>query len=139
MALFCKLKIVELIRLEDSEEGIFGILKIDKEVFCVTLEPPGRLNQREQSCIPAQQYVCSRYKSPAFGETFIVENVPNRSGILFHAGNTVKDTAGCILLAEHFGKLRGFRAVLNSGKTFEEFMQTMVGDDRFHLTIQQCY
>jgi hypothetical protein len=132
------MKIVELIRLEDDSEGTFGVLKINKEVFCVTLEPPDRLNKREKSCIPAQQYICNRYKSHAFGKTFIVENVPNRSGILFHAGNTKKDTAGCIILAQHFGKLRGFRAVLNSGKTFEEFMELMK-DDQFHLTIKEAY
>ena len=132
------MNIVELIRLEDSNEGVFGVLKINKEVFCVTLEPPDCLNAVEKSCIPAQQYICGRYQSPTYGETFIVENVPNRSGILFHPGNTRRDTAGCIIIAEHFGKIRGFRAILNSGKTFREFMETMK-DDKFHLTIKEVY
>jgi hypothetical protein len=131
--------IVELIRLEDCHDGTFGILKINKEVFCVTLEPPDNLNRSEKSCIPAQQYVCNRYKSPSYGDTFIVHNVPSRSGILFHPGNTRKDTAGCIIVAQYFGKLRGFRAILNSGKTFREFMEIMAGEQQFHLTIKEVY
>jgi hypothetical protein len=131
--------IVELIRLEDSYDGTFGVLKINKEAFCVTLEPPDNLNSREKSCIPAQQYVCNRYKSPTYGDTFIVQNVPNRSGILFHPGNTRKDTAGCIIVAQHFGKIKGFRAILNSGETFKEFMEIMKDERHFHLTIKEVY
>ena len=133
------MKIVELLRLEDSYDGTFGVLKINKAAFCVTLEPPDLLNRREKSCIPAQQYICSRYKSPTYSDTFIVDNAPNRAGILFHPGNTKKDTAGCILLAQHFGKIKEFRAILNSGETFKAFMAIMKDEQQFHLTIKEVY
>ena len=132
--------VVEIVRLEENESyGTFGVLRIQKQVFCVTLEPADRFNMPEVSCIPAQQYVCRRHVSNRFGETFMVTNVPGRTGILFHPGNEVEDTAGCILLAEHYGKLHGDRAILNSGKTFKRFMEVMKGFDKFHLTILECY
>ena len=132
--------IVEIIRLEeDFLHGTFGVLKIDKAVFCVTLEPPDRYNMQNQSSIPAQQYECIAHNSPKYGATFKVRNVPDRINILFHAGNIVGDTGGCILLGQYFGKLKGDRAVLNSGSTFKNFMRVMQGEDYFHLTIKEEY
>lgn len=132
--------IAEIIRLEENFEfGTFGVLRVDKHVFCVTLELPDLLNKRSQSSIPAQQYLCRRVNSPKFGDTFEVTNVPGRSHILFHAGNVISDTEGCIILAEHFGKLGLNRGVLNSGKTFRVFMKMLLGIDTFHLTVHQFY
>ena len=132
--------VVELIRLEESFYcGTFGALKLNKEVFCWTLEPPDRLNERNVSSIPAQQYECRRKLSQRFGATFEVADVPGRINVLFHAGNTVGDTAGCILLASEIGKLKGDRAVLNSGRTFKKFLQIFSGVQAFHLTIREVY
>ena len=134
------MKIVEIIRLEENfNYGTFGVMRIDKQVFCVTLECPDILNSPNISSIPSQQYLCQRYHSRKWKETFEVLNVPGRSSVLFHPGNTKKHTKGCILLAEHFGKLQGDRAVLNSGVTFEKFMNEMEGEDMFHLTIKEMY
>ena len=132
--------VLEIVRLEENYNfGTFGILKINKAVFCVTLELPDLLNFREKSSIPAQQYRCARVDSPRFGETFEVWNVPGRSDILFHAGNTKADTKGCIILAQHWGKLKEQRAVLNSGKTFLQFMNLLKGHNILSLTITEKY
>ena len=132
--------ILEIIRLEENAQyGTFGVLRIHKEVFCVTLEPADRLNRAFMSSIPAQQYVCGRYLSRRFGFTYKVNNVPGRDNIIIHSGNKVDDTEGCILLAQHFGKLQGDRAVLNSGKTFQQFMEIMKGHERASLTIREIY
>ncbi len=134
------MKIVELIRVEEHEEyGTFGVLKINKEAFCVTLEPPDLENKRSVSSIPAQQYICKRYSSAWYPNTFEITGVPDRSKVLIHPGNRAKDTEGCLLLAQYFGKLRGDRAVLNSGMTFEAFMKRMKDDLRFHLTIYELF
>ncbi|MCK4498969.1 hypothetical protein KAU11_00555 [Candidatus Babeliales bacterium] len=130
---------VRLIRVEESNQGTFGNLLICSQVFCVTLECPDKLNERNISSIPAQQYQCIKTCSPQFGETFEIVDVPNRSHVLFHAGNTVKHTEGCIILAQYFGKLYGDRAVRNSGKTFKEFMKIMKEVKEFNLTIIECY
>ena len=132
--------ILELIRLEeDAISGTFGVLRIQKELFCVTLEPSDLLNLKGRSSIPAQQYDCLRYLSPRFGETFIVTDVPDRTDVLFHPGNKVIDTEGCILLGQYPSKLKGDRAVLNSGETFKAFMALMKGHSAIHLTIREVY
>jgi len=134
------LPIVELIRHEESFRwGTIGLLKIQKKVICFTLEPPDVLNKRNESSIPAQQYMVWRIVSPRYGDCFEVRDVPGRSGILFHAGNTLQDTSGCILLGNQVGKLKHNRAVLNSGQTYKQFMMLMSGHNAFHLTISEHY
>lgn len=132
------MNVVEIVRLEESEQGTFGVLKINKKVFCCTLEPRDEENQQNISSIPAQQYLCRLVESPTFGGTFEVTKVPSRSNILFHAGNVTENTEGCVLLGEYFGKLSGDRAILNSGKTFRRFLNEL-GRQPFHLTIQEYY
>ena len=136
------LPIVEIVRLEEGEQGTFGVLKINKEIFCVTLEPSDRENDIGKSSIPAQQYMCKAITTRNLGKTYQVLDVPGRIGIFFHKGNTAADTSGCILLAEHFGKLKTDkyeRAILNSGNTFEAFLDLLEGCERFHLTIHEVY
>lgn len=127
--------IVEVIRLEESQQGTFGVLRLNKAVRCLTLEPPDRENVADVSSIPAQQYVCSRVQSPRFGETFQIMDVPGRTRVLFHSGNTESDTSGCIILGTAYGMLGDERAVLSSREAFNAFMAMMDGRDDFHLTI----
>jgi len=112
---------------------------IQAEPFCVTLEPSDELNAPFISSIPAQQYLCKKHYSPLFHHTFKILDVPGRTDVLFHPGNIVEDTEGCILLAQYWGKLRGDRAVLNSGGTFRKFMDIMSPYEKFHLTISEIY
>lgn len=131
---------VEVIRLETSKKyGTFGVLKVNKSFYCCTLEPPDQENQEDKSSIPTGQYTCKRIKSPKFGDTYEVSDVTARSNVLFHAGNVVGHTSGCIILGQHIGKLRGKKAVLNSGKTFDRFMDLMSDNKRFHLTVSEVY
>ena len=131
---------VELLRVENSHYfGVFGILVLQTTAFCVTLEPPDYANIQQESCIPANQYLCSKKVSPKFGHTYEVRHVPNRSNIVFHPGNSVEDTEGCILLGRQFGLLRGNRAILNSGDTFKQFIEEMRMYDTFTLTIKTIY
>lgn len=129
---------IELIRLEKGISGTFGVLRMDGQVFCVTLEPPDRNNEPDVSCIPSGNYACHRVESPRFGTTFAVTDVPERDHILFHSGNIAGDTHGCVLLGREFGLLRGDRAVLNSGRTFARFMKRCHGTKAFQLTIEEA-
>ena len=131
--------IAELIRLEESKFGTFGVLKLNKDIFCLTIEPPDNENISNISSIPAQQYICEQIISPKYGETFQVIDVPERTHVLFHAGNIVEHTKGCIILGETVGKLRGKRALLNSGATFRRFMILLKEENKFHLTIREVY
>lgn len=134
------MKTVELIRLStDHDQGTFGVLLIDKTCFCVTLEPPDQLNAKEISSIPTGQYTCTPYSSAKYPGVYQVLNVPGRSRILFHKGNVKKNTKGCIILGQYFDKLKGERAVLNSGVTFRKF-RAIIGDGGdFHLTVKEVY
>jgi len=131
---------VRILRLnEDHDLGTFGVLLIQAEPFCVTLEPSDRLNRQFVSSIPAQQYWCKKHYSPLFHNTYKILDIPERTGVLFHPGNSVTDTEGCIILAQYWGKLHGNRAVLNSGNTFKEFLKIMEPFEMFHLTISTHY
>lgn len=131
--------VIEIIRHEGSEQGTIGIMKIVKSLFCTTLEPRDRLNVPNNSCIPSGQYICRRIITEKFGETYEVQNVPGRSEIVFHAGNIARHTKGCILLGQYPAKLKGERAVLNSGETFRMFLHILADYPEIHLTITENY
>ncbi len=130
---------LELVRLEESKQGTLGVLKLDKEIFGFTLEPPDNENKQNISSIPTGQYTLIPYTSLTHGRTWMVTEVPGRSYILFHSGNVVTSTSGCILLGDKAKKLRGNRAVLNSGNTFKEFKELLHGEHLAHLTITENY
>ena len=70
--------------------------------MCDTLENPWKDNQRNISCIPEGEYkVRLRLARESASRDYLhllVQDVPNRDWILFHRGNTAKDTSGCILV-----------------------------------------
>ena len=91
-----------LYRIEHAEDYTRGVLTLESVPIWTTLELPWKANQRSISCIPAGEYELIRWPSPKFGQVLMVRAVPNRDGILIHAGNTAKDTQGCILVGEIF-------------------------------------
>ena len=91
-----------LIRDTFSKVSILGELFINGELICDTLENPWQDNQRNISCIPEGEYpVRLRLARESASRDYLhllVQEVPNRDWILFHRGNTAKDTSGCILV-----------------------------------------
>lgn len=83
------------------------------------LELPDRANQRRVSCIPEGTYQVTRHNSPTFGDCFLVNDVPNRSEILIHAGNTTDDTQGCLLP----GRSHRSTQVLESRAAMKQLLQ----------------
>jgi len=70
-----------------------------KNIFtCHTLELPWRANIFRISCIPPGVYSVRKRTSLRFGPHLALVHVPGRGGILIHAGNTVQDSKGCILV-----------------------------------------
>ena len=99
-----KVKGVNLLIIRDTftKESTIGKLFINGESFCDTLENPYINNERNISCIPEGSYKV-RLRLPRESATrdylhLLVQDVPNRDWILFHRGNTAKDTSGCILV-----------------------------------------
>ena len=99
-----KKKLINLLLIRDtfSEKSTIGELFLNGERICDTLENPWLDNQRNISCIPAGVYdVRLRLARESATRDYLhllVQDVPNRDWILFHRGNTAKDTRGCILV-----------------------------------------
>lgn len=63
---------------------------------CVGLENPWKNNRQYISCIPEGTYSAIKIRNHhRFGNSFFVEDVPNRSEIMIHALNFVNQTEGC--------------------------------------------
>lgn len=121
----------EIKRIASLPDGMFGVLLQDGVPFAVTLERPWVDNKVRVSCIPAGEYEIRRCSespdygfrpSPKFGDTFQVMKVPGRSLILFHKGNTIRDSQGCILVGENFAELSGAPSIGDSRGGYAEFI-----------------
>ena len=86
--------LIKLIRNQPQGKAIFGQLYVDGEYFCDTLE-------NTDYAIPTGFYRLRVTMSPRFKIFLpILDGVIGRSGIRIHAGNTIQDTEGCILVGE---------------------------------------
>lgn len=127
-------------RVASTPDGVFGVILYDGMPFALTAERPWLDNQSNISCIPEGEYFCHRVKSPKFGDTFEVQNVPGRTHILFHRGNIPKkDSHGCILIGEMFEPVNGKPAVQSSAKGYGEYKQMVEGLDSHYLNINNCF
>jgi len=124
-----------LLRVGSSDRGTFGVLRRGQVPFVLTMELPWLDNAPNESCIPTGHYICRRVRSPKFGDTFQVENVPNRSHILFHKGNDMTDTEGCLLVAEEFSGTFDKPIVVSSERGFGEFMALLKDQMAFNLDV----
>lgn len=93
---------VTLKRIFENGHGTFGILLNDNGPLCLTLERPWIDNKQDVSCVPLGKYECVKHNSTKFPNVFELKNVPGRREILIHAGNSIDDTHGCILVGLQF-------------------------------------
>lgn len=128
---------VSIVRVAQNASCTQGVLIWDDVAQYLTLEPPWRNNQVGKSCIPHGTYPAERHQSPKHGECILLSNVPNRSEILIHKGNTSAETAGCVLIGKNFGRYDGQPAVLNSSFALADFLRRLdyLGHARFTIEI----
>lgn len=144
-------------RIAKKSTYTIGKLYIDGEYFCDTLEDTDRGLDQSQSlsviqshkvksstAIPTGKYqVTLNVVSPKYskrsqynfcgGKLPRLIDVPAFSGILIHAGNTPKDTDGCILVGEN--KVVG--QVINSMNTFKKlYTKLKEATDKIYITIK---
>lgn len=129
------MKELRLSRIAETDGATLGVLSVDGRPLFVTLEDPWKDNACQVSCIPDGEYTIRRHTSPKFGLCYSVDNVPNRSHILLHAGNTSDDTQGCILVGLQFGELKGRPAILRSKDAMVLLLARLAKDETAKLTI----
>jgi hypothetical protein len=87
---------LKLIRTYNAD-GTNGVLLVNNEFLCFTIELPWRRNLRSISCIPERIYEVAERESSKHGKHLWLPEVPGRDLILFHgANNAQKDLRGCI-------------------------------------------
>lgn len=74
--------------LEDEDRGLNSEMPV-KEIL--------KYKIYGSTAIPKGVYEVKMYSSQKFGRVPILVNVPAYTGVLIHAGNTAKDTLGCLL------------------------------------------
>ena len=80
-----------LLRTNQIDNAVVGSLFCDGHKICDTLEPAG--------IVPLGWYRLQLTRSPRFRRVLpLLSCVPAHTGIRIHAGNTLADTKGCILV-----------------------------------------
>ena len=110
--------------------------------ICDTLEPTwrdykgGELKIPKKSAIPEGTYRVVVTKSQRFQKYLpLLVGVPGFEGVRIHAGNTSRDTEGCILVGHNLqvGK------VLWSRITLEKLMKLIENEKEIYLTIKNTW
>ena len=77
--------------------GTNGKIECEGKIICNTIELPWKNNETRVSCIPEGKYFIKKRYSQKFQWHLVIENVQNRSLILFHpANNALQELNGCI-------------------------------------------
>ena len=129
------MKTLRLKRLKSNSMGTLGILTIDGVEVCQTLELPWVNNKQNVSCIPDGIYFCKRVNSPHFGNVFEITKVKDRTHVLLHAGNFLKNTNGCVLLGLQSGEANGQYCLYKSKPAFDSLMKLLEGENKICLEI----
>lgn len=146
---------INIRRIAKKNTYTIGKLYIDGEYFCDTIEDKDRGLKKEmtiaelqnrkiygQTAIPAGTYnVTMKVQSPKYSKRVSYAwckgylprllDVPAYDGVLIHAGNTAKDSAGCILV----GRNKVVGKVLNSMVTLKALYAKMKQAKSITLTI----
>ncbi len=131
------MKKIKLLRVERGNEATLGVIVVAGKAVCWTLEEPWRNNKADISCVPEGKYPLKLEFSPSKGrQLWTIKDVPGRSYVRIHTGNTVDDTEGCPLTGTRPGYLNGKRAVLGSREGFKDFMAAMSGSGKAEIEIR---
>ena len=131
---------IEVLRTIDNGKQTNGVLYVENDgtiVFeCYTLELPWKDNQRRVSCIPQGTYKAVKHRSPKFGNSVWIKDVPNRSEILIHPANYVRQLLGCIAVGKDLKDIDGdgLEDTTSSRNTMKELLELL--PDSFEVKIE---
>lgn len=127
-----------------DESATFGRLTLRDGSRIYTLEPPWRGNEVKNSCIPEGVYALQLRESPQvrrasggeYTEGWEVADVQGRSFIMFHPGNWVRDTEGCILTGTGFSWEASAGPMVTSSRiAFRALMNALTVSDFWDIKI----
>jgi len=133
--------VARLTRYFTSDIQTRGILQA-QGLRCKTLELPWRGNRNRISCIPTGTYRVERRPASASPsrdyDPFHLQDVPERTWILIHAGNLYTHTAGCVLVGDAFVDINGdgHPDVTNSMETLSRLLTRL--PPTFDLTVEKA-
>jgi hypothetical protein len=138
-----ELKEVNIFRTAENHTQTLGVIIVKNEndswrlpeVF-YTLELPWKENRRNISRIPAGEYEAIKYYSPKHKRIVILLlDVPERTSIEIHPGNTIKDTTGCILVGCARADINndGKSDVARSKQAMDRLLYLLPGDFRVKI------
>lgn len=110
----------------------------------VTMERPWKDNMVYVSCIPPGIYplrkrtseVVRRASNGQYARGWEVCDVPGRTYIMIHPGNSIEDTEGCILPGEYFSAWDGRWTVTNSRGAFHVLMDALSSRDEWEIDVR---
>ena len=88
---------IEIQRKYSGPDCVSGYLLINDKAVCYVLEKPWLENIPEISAIPSGEYPASIRTDGTKGWRIELSNVPGRTNVQIHVGNTTADSRGCLL------------------------------------------
>lgn len=130
-----------LTRAISANLAIVGVFEgLSRSIY--TLEHRWNGNNPKTSCIPAGRYLCVPHgwepgNPNGFSKTQVWEitGVPNRSAVLIHIGNTLKDTLGCVL-GGLGAQITQLQSSISDSTLAINLMRKEIGENSFWLTIK---
>ena len=118
-----------LIRIKEGERNTLGNLivydDLEKVFDCKSLELPWKENASNVSSIPKYTYWLSHRYSEKHKHHLLIENVQDRTCVLVHVVNFVKDLRGCVGVGKTFADLDkdGILDITSSRETLNELIK----------------
>jgi hypothetical protein len=96
-----------------------------------TLEP---VKKEKLGRVDPGTYNVKPFDTIRFKHCFILSPTPGRTGILIHAGNTIKDTKGCILVG-----LKSTNSGIEESLAAKERLNVVLTNKTVTLVIEEAY
>ena len=100
-----------------------------------TIEKPWRGNALNVSCIPEGMYTCLPFSGNRFKDVWQLKDVPSRTYILIHTGNTSDHVQGCIAIGKKLSTQS--YTITHSRKAMDELREFLPKEFSLRITVKQ--